>query len=123
MRSAILLLLLPLLVALSSALTPASFFSSSDQARLQAAFASALSSSSSDLSSLHGAANGLRLLGKAPSDAADACKRLQGAIKDGADLRELFLAADAGQALGCKLKANAEVTQVKIVGILLLDFM
>ncbi len=106
------LLLLPLSCL---ALTPSAYFSVAERDRLRGALTAALSGAGDqDLAAVHGAALGIKLLVKAvPKDTAALCKRLQDSLATGADLQTLFLAAEAGEALGCKLKAASEVSQVR----------
>ncbi len=114
MRSSLAPLLVPLLlVSRGGCLTPGSYLGESELSRLRSTFSSALSEPASvDLAGLHGAARGIKLLGEA-AKGDKACKVLQEALREGAPLRDIFLASEAAGALGCKLKPSAQVTQVK----------
>ena len=95
------------------ALTPSSFLSTVDKARLKQLFESSLA----DESSLAYAILGLKLLGQTAPNAGDLCKKLQAhSEKADVSVEALFTAASAAQALtACSLKLNTQATKVGIV--------
>ena len=92
------------------ALTPSSFLSTVDKARLKGLFEASLS----DGNSLSYAILGLKLLGETAPNAEDLCKKLQANVdKSNVNVEALFAAASAAKALGsCNLKLSTQATQV-----------
>ena len=92
------------------ALTPSSFLSTVDKARLKGLFEASLS----DEASVSYAILGLKLLGETIPNGAALCKTLQGNVdKASVSVETIFAASSAAKALGsCALKLNAQATQV-----------
>jgi len=96
--------------ALAQGLTPSSFLTSFDKARIKGLFESNLN----DPGTVSYAILGLKLLGETVPNGAELCKVLQANIdKAEASGDAIFTATSAAKALGsCTLKANAEVGKV-----------
>jgi oligosaccharyltransferase complex subunit delta (ribophorin II) len=96
--------------ALAQGLTPSSFLTSFDKARIKGLFESNLN----DPGTVSYAILGLKLLGETVPNGAELCKVLQANIdKPEASGDAIFTASSAAKALGsCTLKANAEVSKV-----------
>ena len=97
-----------LLAATASALTPSSYLSSGDRARLKTVFEAALAGD--DAASMSAGVVGLGLLGEAVPKGQDICNKLK--PKLGASLSETYQAAVAGETLKCQFKPAADVTKV-----------
>ena len=97
------------LALVGDALTPSSFLSVSDRARLGDVFKNGLTKD--DLSSIHFSVLGQNALGETISNSQDLCKKLQAKMEG--SLINIFQAATAGQALKCSsLKASPAAAKV-----------
>ncbi|TRY63519.1 hypothetical protein TCAL_04893 [Tigriopus californicus] len=92
------------------ALSPSSFFSTTDKSRLQGVFESALKAGMAEKEDFPLAVLGLTLLGQTVADAKGVCQKMQTAFT-GNSLNRLYLISQAGQDLKCGLKAAADVSQ------------
>ena len=92
------------------ALTPSSFLSTLDKARLKGVFEASLA----DEASVSYAILGLQLLGETVPNASGLCKTLQANVdKTSVTAEAIFAASGAAKALGsCTLKLNDQANQV-----------
>lgn len=97
------------LAVVTLGLTPSSFLSQPDKARLEEVFTAGLKKE--DVSSLHYSVQGLTVLGKSVPNAPEVCKKLQAKMEG--SLSNIYLAATAGATLKCSgLKASADAAKV-----------
>ena len=99
------------LAMLGQALTPSSFFSTVDKQRLKKVFDSSLKE---DLTSLHYAILGYKLLGETAPNSQELCKTLQS--KMSGSVTNVYQAAVAGAALKCAMKPSADANTVSSKG-------
>jgi hypothetical protein len=108
------LVLFSSLAILGQALTPSSFFSTVDRSRLKSVFDAAVSDKSADLSDLHYAILGYKLLGETAPNAQDLCKKMEAKL-DAKSMSSVFHWAVAGKELKCAIKASADVSKVRMI--------
>ncbi|XP_013402149.1 dolichyl-diphosphooligosaccharide--protein glycosyltransferase subunit 2 [Lingula anatina] len=103
-RGTVLLVAFALLSVMGQALTPSSYFSAADQARLRSVFEAA--APYSDVEAAHYSIMGLKLLGVVIPNSKDVCNYLQVNL-DQSSVESLFFASSAAKNLGgCQLTAN-----------------
>jgi len=106
-------LLVTVLVASTLSISPTSYLTSSDKARLSSLFSSSLSG---DSASLHYSVLGLKGLKETVPGASDLCAVTTKAAND-ANVETLYHAAEAGAALGCPLVLGKEAAAAVKAGL------